>query len=411
MIWHVLDVGSIWIKEFASALSSFMPTVSWAPAMRTYGFLERWEREEELADPPLRIRRFPLQRGYSRFPFSALTHLGKRQTERMLRHGDAAAESPLICTTPFYASVAERWKGPVVYYQTDLTIAYQDVDARIVRSCDRRLCRVATVVCPNSRRIAEYMVHEAGCDSAKIVIVPNATRATNVLAQAPSGPAILPADLQELRRPVVGVLGNLAANLDWQLLAEAVERTPDYSWAFVGPTGMSVPAGAQNEARERLLKHGGRVRFTGAKPYQALQEYARAFDVAVLPYVRKEPTFSGSSTRFYEHLAACRPILSTRGFEELLHKEPLLELINSAAELAGKLATLRRTDFDDGRNELRWKASQSGTWNVRAATLVRALAARWNGELPIAAMPDTIIGDSLEDTFEAGKGAPFSLIS
>ena len=59
MTWHVLDVGSIWIKEFASALNSFTPTVSWAPVMRAYGFLERWEREEELADPALRIRRFP----------------------------------------------------------------------------------------------------------------------------------------------------------------------------------------------------------------------------------------------------------------------------------------------------------------------------------------------------------------
>jgi glycosyltransferase involved in cell wall biosynthesis len=409
MIWHVLDVGSIWMKEFASALNSFMPTVSWEPEMRGYGLLERWEREEQLADPPLRIRRFPLQRGYSRFPLSALTHLGERQTERMLRHGDAPGQSPLICTTPFYASVAERWKGPVVYYQTDLTIAYEDADTRTIRSCDRRLCRVATVVCPNSRRIGEYMVHEAGCDPAKIAIVPNATRATNVLAHAPSGPATLPADLEGLERPVVGVLGNLAANLDWLLLVEAVERTPNYRWAFVGPTDMNVPAGAHNEARERLLKHGGRVRFTGPKPYQALQEYARAFDVAVLPYVRKEPTFSGSSTRFYEHLAACRPIVSTRGFEELLRKEPLLELVDSAAELVEKLGTLRRTDFDDGRSELRWKASRRGTWHVRAATLARALAARWDRELLFAGMPDG--GDSSEDTFEAGNGAVFSLIS
>jgi glycosyltransferase involved in cell wall biosynthesis len=329
----------------------------------------------------------------------------------MLRHDSAAAQSPLICTTPFYASVAERWKGPVVYYQTDLTIAYEDADARLVRSCDRRLCTVATVVCPNSRRIGEYMVYEAGCDAAKIAIVPNATRAANILAHAPSGPAPLPADLQGLERPVAGVLGNLAANLDWRLLAEAVERTPDYSWAFVGPTGMNVPDRAQHEARERLLKHGGRVRFAGPKPYQTLQEYARAFDVAVLPYVRKEPTFSGSSTRFYEHLAACRPIISTRGFEELLRKEPLLELIDSPAELAGKLAVLRRADFNDGRNMLRWEASRNGTWDARAVTLVRALAARWDGELPLASVMDAAIGDTPEETFEAGKGAPFSLIS
>jgi glycosyltransferase involved in cell wall biosynthesis len=324
----------------------------------------------------------------------------------MLRQSDSNAPSPLICTTPFYAGVAESWKGPVVYYQTDLTIAYEDADPRAIRLCDRRLCQAATIVCTNSRRIGEYMVHETGCDPSKIAIVPNATRTTNILPQAPSGPAGLPEDLKDLHRPVVGVLGNLAANLDWRLLREAVEQTPDFSWAFVGPTGMNIADASQKEAREHLLRHGERVRFTGSKPYAALQEYARAFDVAVLPYVRKEPTFSGSSTRYYEHLAACRPIISTRGFEELLHKEPLLTLVDSASELVEKLAVLRSAGFDDGMSGLRWDASRKGTWHVRAATLARGLAARWNGELPLADMPDTA-----EDTFDAGTDSRFALIS
>jgi hypothetical protein len=107
-------------------------------------------------------------------------------------------------------------------------------------------------------------------------------------------------------------------------------------------------------------------------------------------------------------LAAYRPIISTRGFEELLRKEPLLELVDSAAELVEKLGALRRANFEDGRDELRWEASRRGTWHVRAATLVRALAARWDGELLFAGMPEA--GDSSEDTFEAGN-AVFSPIS
>src|ERR1035438_206201 len=79
------------------------------------------------------------------------------------------------------------------------------------------------------------------------------------------------------------------------------------------------------------MSRGGRVVFTGGKRYGDLQAYARSLDVAFLPYQRrKEPTYSGSSTRFYEHLAACRPMISTRGFEELLHKEPLLRLVDRA---------------------------------------------------------------------------------
>ena len=144
---------------------------------------------------------------------------------------------------------------------------------------------------------------------------------------------------------------------------------------------MEVPEAAQREAREKLMTRGGKVRFTGGKTYGQLQEYARAIDVAVLPYRRKEPTFSGSSTRFYEHLSACRPMIATRGFEELLHKEPLLRLVDTPEQLAAELDDLARHNFSDGWEQARWQASKQGTWQVRAAMVMTALKRRWKGKL------------------------------
>ena len=72
----------------------------------------------------------------------------------------------------------------------------------------------------------------------------------------------LPPVLEGLSRPVAGIIGNLAANLDWE------------------------------------------------------------FDVAILPYRFGEPNYSGSATRFYEHLAACRPMLATPNVAELQTKQP-----------------------------------------------------------------------------------------
>jgi glycosyltransferase involved in cell wall biosynthesis len=171
---------------------------------------------------------------------------------------------------------------------------------------------------------------------------------------------------------VAGVIGNLAMNMDWLFLEDAIAKTPDVSWVLVGPTDMSIPAAAQSEARSRLLGRRGRIRFTGAKPYGELARYARAFDVAVLPYRKQEPTYSGSATRFYEHLAACRPMLATRGFHELLSKEPLLRLVDSGEEASEAIGSLRRTGFRDGFEEMRWRASREGTWQVRARDLLAA---------------------------------------
>ncbi len=167
----------------------------------------------------------------------------------------------------------------------------------------------------------------------------------------------------------------MAANIDWEFTRAVVERTPWLSWVFVGPTVMGVPEASQFAARQQLIEQQGRVRFVGNKPYGELRDYARALDVAILPYRKKEPTFSGSSTRFYEHLPTGRPMISTCGFAELLNKEPLLKLVDQPAEMAFELEKLRAADFRDGHEELRWQASRNGTWEVRAETMKESLSA------------------------------------
>ena len=380
MTWHVLDASSIWLKEFCSALSRQAPTICWSPVMKLTGMFENWHRDERLSDPNVVVRHFPLQRGYADWPASTIIQ-APASIARMIRRSEKDLNnSPLICTTPYYAPVAERWPGPVVYYQTDLTVKYDGVNPDQVRALDRRLCKIATIVCPNSQRIADYMVNDAQCDPSKISIVPNATREANLYTKCPNGPGELLEDIADLPRPIAGVIGNLAANMDWSFLRGLVDRTPDVSWVFVGPLSMPIRERDQSEAREELVRRasaqanrGYRIRFVGSKPYGDLQAYARSFDVAVLPYMRKEPTFSGSSTRFYEHLAACRPMISTRGFAELLHKEPLLRLVNTAEEAAAFLEDLRCMDFVDGHEHSRWIASRKGTWEERASSVVHAL--------------------------------------
>jgi hypothetical protein len=264
----------------------------------------------------------------------------------------------------------------VVYYLTDLMAAYDGANRDRVRSLDKRMCRAANMVCPNSSRIAGYLQMQAACSPGKIEVLPNATRASNVLGSAPAEPFPLPPDLVGLKRPVAGVIGNLASNMDWTFLEETIERTPGFSWTFVGPIDMAIRDPEQKKARVRLMASGGRIRFTGGKPYGRLSAYARAFDVAVLPYFRREPTFSGSSTRFYEHLAACRPMIATCGFEELLRKSPLLKLVSGAAEAAEAMHQLQSQRFNDGLLELRWRTSRVETWEARASRMIGALKDR-----------------------------------
>jgi glycosyltransferase involved in cell wall biosynthesis len=372
MAWHILDTGSIWLKEFAQALGAIVEANNWCPVIRTFGHWENWEQISELPDPRIAFAKFPLQRGYARFPISSLLPFAPGIVDRLLHRSINPESDTLLCTAPFYAPVAELWPGPVVYYLTDMTKDYAGMNANLVLELDRRMCRRASTVCPNSRRIAEYLCREAGCDPRKVTVIPNATRAQNVLSEPAVLPSAPPADIADLPRPIIGVIGNLASNMDWNLIEAAVSKVKNVSWTFVGPVDSTIADADQGAAREKLMRANGRVRFVGARPYGQLAGYARAFDVALLPYKRREPTYSGSATRFYEHLAACRPILSSRGFHELLAKEPLLKLVDTPEEISAEVETLRASGFRDGLEEMRWRASHDGTWQVRARDLVAA---------------------------------------
>jgi glycosyltransferase involved in cell wall biosynthesis len=367
--WHLLDVGSIWMKEFASALAEQVDVIAWEPRFDLLGAFNNSTGVLDLPDPPLRIRSFVQQRGYARPVVKTLLPYRHKVLKHLLDQTPWPSSAPLVCTTPYYADVAEHWQGPVIYYSTDLTWRYEGLDSVQVKSLDRRLCQVADLVCPNSQRIADYL-REEGCSPDKIAIVPNATRRSNVPDRIREDPDELPPDVQDLQRPVLGVLGDLSGNMDWVLIEKAIKLTPKFSWLFIGPTHRKVHDRRQNAARTRVMQFAS---FIGMKPYGELQKYARCLDAAVLPYLKKEPTYSGSSTRFYEHLAAGRPMLATRGFHELLQKQGLIYLVDTAEELAESAQRLLELNFRDGHEVDRFLATQHGTWSFRALTMRNAL--------------------------------------
>ena len=375
--WHYVQISDALDEEFVAALSRVVSVTAWRPRMRAWALFSgggKGEVREPRAEPGLSQWSFPLQRGYARPPVSWIARSGATLRARLLRRTDTPPkDTTLVCSTPYHASLAERWPGPVVYYLTDRIAAYEGADSTQVKGLDRRMCAAARVVCPNSSRLAEYLVQECGCDPANVLILPNATRTTNLLAEPLLVPDDPPADAAGLSRPIAGVIGNMGANLDWPLLWTMIRSAPEFCWLMVGPVGDDVLDPVERTARAEVLQMGDRVRFVGRKPYGELASYARSLDVAVLPYRLREPTYSGSSTRFYEHLAATRPILSTRGFEELLHKPPLLQLFSTAEEGVHALRELHTCGFNDGQIDARWRASREGTWDRRAAAMYRAI--------------------------------------
>src|ERR1700761_3431102 len=96
--WQILDVGSIWMKEFASALCRVVPAVCWEPRISALGVLRRWQRSEQLSNPALLVEQFPVQAGYARQPIASLLRYENRIVARMKGRCERPDDSPLICS-------------------------------------------------------------------------------------------------------------------------------------------------------------------------------------------------------------------------------------------------------------------------------------------------------------------------
>ena len=226
--WHYLQISDTLDREFASALSEFVPVLAWKPKMRLLpsliGSTEKEEVEAVSDNPQLRIRSFPLQKGFARVPESLRPIVARGLLRRLRRQTANPLETPLICSIPHFARVAESWPGPVIYYLTDYIAGYDGADPKLVEKLDRRMCRAATLVCVNSQRLADYLISKAECAAEKVELIPNATRAASVLAAPRYAPVSLPEDAKDLPRPIAGIIGNMAANIDWVLLSEIIDK-------------------------------------------------------------------------------------------------------------------------------------------------------------------------------------------
>ena len=113
-----------------------------------------------------------------------------------------------------------------------------------------------------------------------------------------------PRELERLRGPIVGYVGNLdIARLDLELLRALVSRRPDWSLVFIG----SMHKGG--EIRE--LEKYGNVHFLGVRVYEQAMRYIRHFDVAIIPHLDNELTRSMNPLKLYVYQSLYVPVVST----------------------------------------------------------------------------------------------------
>ena len=269
---------------------------------------------------------------------------------------------------PMQAHAAGRFgEKLLVYHVLDNYVEFVVPSAASLRAAiacgEKRMLKLADVVFTVSRPLYERC-HK---DNRQSFLVPNGVNYEHF--QTTIASRIVPPDLQNIPRPIIGYVGAIQGDLDFPLLHRLAREVPDASIVFVGPEDL----GNARRNFEPLLTYPN-VHYLGAKAVEDVPHYISACDVCILPCnVENESATDSDQIKLYEYLACGRPVVAT-ALPPAQRFASVIRIARNACEfvLQVKESLHEDPDFPEQRKRV---ASQH-SWQRRVAALSEVIAQR-----------------------------------
>jgi glycosyltransferase involved in cell wall biosynthesis len=255
----------------------------------------------------------------------------------------------------------ELGEALVVYHCVDEFSAFAGSPAAQIRELERRLlARADVVICSSERlrRDKERLNPQA-------FLVQHGVDLEH-FAQAFNPATPVPAEVRHLPGPVIGFWGLIADWVDLGLVRYVADAFSGGSVVLLGAsaTDLSPLQGARN------------VHVLGRKPYADLPRYAKAFDLALMPFRVNELTLAANPLKVREYLAAGLPVVSTAIPE--VERLGLCRIGSDADSVVREIAAAIAAG--PGPSEVRAAQVRGEGWEARVAEMeaivYTALAAR-----------------------------------
>lgn len=114
-----------------------------------------------------------------------------------------------------------------------------------------------------------------------------------------------PADLMNIKKPILGFGGKITHLFDYELFNYCVEQHPDKSFVLVGQ--ILAP-----DVYAKISK-AANVFYLGDKHYNEYPSYVCNFNIGIVPYVTNDLESGVDSIKVYEYLAAGLSCVGTKG--------------------------------------------------------------------------------------------------
>jgi glycosyltransferase involved in cell wall biosynthesis len=166
-----------------------------------------------------------------------------------------------------------------------------------------------------------------------------------------------PNEFTGIKEPIIGFFGLIHEWIDLQLLEEIASMRPDWSIILIGKASVDI---------SHLLTCKN-VHWLGPKPYKALINYCKYFDVGLIPFVVNDLTASVNPIKLREYLAAGIPVVSTPLPEVVGYCEDVF-VCSTAEEFIQRIEYILRYE-DQKRKTMRSERMANETWENKVESI------------------------------------------
>ena len=247
----------------------------------------------------------------------------------------------------------------VVYYCIDDYAALPDVDTRAVAEMDAHLTSRADQVFVAS----SLMLQAKRRLKPSTVLAPHGVDVDLFRTASDRDLPIAPG-ARGLRGPVVGFFGSIEEWIDLDLVADLAVRRPGWTFLLIGRLGVDPGR----------LKDLPNVVFAGPQPYRSLPNWAKAFDVAIIPYRLTRQVLNAAPLKLREYLATGKPIVAVPA-PEIERFAGLVRIARGPEQFITEIEDAVANDSDADRAR-RIDATSTMSWEARVSEVVNIVEHR-----------------------------------
>ncbi len=242
----------------------------------------------------------------------------------------------------------------LIYYCVDEYTAFSGVSSSSLGELEEQLLRQADLVIVSAEPLYQS---KSKINPAAVIIRHGVDFDHFRKALAPE--TVVPDEIANLPRPVIGFFGLIADWVDLDLMAHVARQFPNGSLVLLGKATTDTA----------VLEQLPNVHLLGRKTYESLPGYCKGFDVALMPFRINELTLNANPLKVREYLAAGLPVVSTA-----IPEVEVLGLCRIGRDPESFVNAIKEALRDPGPDRARSEAVRSESWEARVDEIRMHLA-------------------------------------